>query len=67
MFGSAARGTDTPASDVDLLVTPAPDTSLLDITAFALDVEDLLGTGVDVVSDSGLDPGSPIAREARPL
>lgn len=67
VFGSVARGVDTPESDVDLLVTPAPKTSLVDITAFALDVEDLLGTRVDVVSDRGIDPGSSIAREARPL
>jgi predicted nucleotidyltransferase len=43
VFGSCARGTDTRASDVDLIVgTTGPRTSLFDVTRFALAVEDLL-------------------------
>lgn len=67
IFGSVARGDDTPTSDVDLLVTPEPDASLLDLSAFAVEVEDLVGCEVDVTSDRGLRPESPILRDARAL
>ena len=64
VFGSVARGDDGPGSDVDLLVTPGPDTSLLDMAAFAVEVEDLLGRHVDVLSDRGLDTESSISSDA---
>lgn len=67
VFGSVARGTDTPASDVDLLVTPDTGVSLLGISAFADEVEVLLGCDVDVASDRGLSPTSPILAEATRL
>jgi len=51
VFGSIARGTDAVGSDVDLLVTFAPDASLLDAAGLVLDLEDLLGVHVDVMSD----------------
>lgn len=60
-----ARGDDTPTSDVDLLVTPEPDASLLDLSAFAVEVEDLVGREIDVTSDRGLRHESPILRDAR--
>lgn len=64
VFGSVARGRDTLSSDIDLLVTAEPGASLLDLAAFANDVEDLLGYEVDVISDRGVTSGSSIAREA---
>jgi predicted nucleotidyltransferase len=67
VFGSVARGTDQPGSDVDLLVTAEPGTGLFTVSAFALDVEELLGTPVDVLVDSGLDPASTIGAEALAL
>jgi predicted nucleotidyltransferase len=51
VFGSAARGEERPDSDIDLLVTLNPGTSLLDHIALIQDLEDLLGRKVDVVSD----------------
>jgi predicted nucleotidyltransferase/DNA-binding XRE family transcriptional regulator len=54
VFGSVARGDDRPGSDVDLLVTFEPDASLLDQAGLIADLEELLGTRVDVVSDRGL-------------
>ncbi|QGH70065.1 helix-turn-helix domain-containing protein [Pseudactinotalea sp. HY158] len=51
VFGSAARGADRPGSD---LVTRAPGTGLLAITASAADASELLGVEVDVVTDGGL-------------
>lgn len=67
VFGSTARGEDTLSSDVDLLVTPDPGTSLLTLAAFAAEVEDILGYEVDVTSDRGLPADSPILREALAL
>lgn len=54
VFGSVARGTDEPGSDLDLLVTFAADASLLDQAALQGALEDLLGVSVDVVSRGGL-------------
>lgn len=74
VFGSCARGADTPASDVDLLVDTGRSTSLIDISAFAIAVADILEVDeerVDVVTGGGgLVPGSrldrQIAAEAQP-
>ena len=54
VFGSAARGEDTPESDVDFLVEMEPGRSLLDHVALMQDLEDLLGRKVDVVSKKAL-------------
>lgn len=54
VFGSVARGDDGPDSDIDLLVTFDDDASLYDQSELILDLEDLTGVGVDVVSDGGL-------------
>ena len=56
VFGSVARGDDTPSSDVDLLVEPEPDASLFDFAQFELDMEALLERRVDVVSRRSLHP-----------
>jgi predicted nucleotidyltransferase len=54
LFGSVARGEATDRSDVDLLVDLKPGQSLLDLGAFQMDVQDLLGHRVDVVTTAGL-------------
>jgi predicted nucleotidyltransferase len=64
VFGSVARGTDTLSSDIDLLVTPDEEASLLDMAGFQLDVEELTGYEVDVVSDVPLTNASAIVVEA---
>lgn len=51
VFGSIARGEDTPASDVDLLVTFEDGASVLDASGLLLDLETLLGVRVDLMSD----------------
>jgi predicted nucleotidyltransferase len=51
VFGSVARGTDGVDSDIDLLVAFEPEADLLDAVAISLELEDLLGVHVDVVSD----------------
>jgi len=54
IFGSVARGDAGPDSDVDILVELEPGRSLLDHAALMLDLSDLLGCKVDVVSDRAL-------------
>lgn len=56
VFGSAARGDDTEASDLDILVDPTPDTSLLDIGAIRHELSEMLGVNVDVVTPKALPP-----------
>ena len=54
VFGSVARGDFGPESDVDLLVKMEEGRSLLDLSAMTLDLKELLGVNVDVVSEDGL-------------
>lgn len=55
VFGSIARGEDTPDSDIDLLVRFDQGASLFDLVRFAERLEATLGVHVDVLSDNGLD------------
>jgi len=54
VFGSVARGTDGPDSDLDLLVAFDDQASLLDQSALVDALSDLLQVRVDVVSERGL-------------
>lgn len=54
LFGSAARGQETGASDVDLLVALEPGRTLLDLARLEARLEQLLDRAVDVVPESGL-------------
>ncbi len=69
VFGSIARGDSCPESDVDLLVKMEEGRSLLDLSAMVLDLKELLGVNVDVVSEDGLYwlLRRKILKEARPL
>jgi len=55
IFGSVARGEAGPGSDVDLLVDLEDGRTLFDLAGLRADLEDLLGTPVDVVPSAGLD------------
>ncbi len=69
VFGSVARGDATSQSDVDLLVELGPEVSLLDHIALEQDLQDLLGTSVDVVNEKALHRSirHRVLAEARPL
>lgn len=54
IFGSVVRGEAGPESDVDILVDLEPGRSLLDHAALLLELQDLLGCKVDVVTERGL-------------
>ena len=53
VFGSVARGTARPSSDIDFLVEMEEGRSLLDHAALILDLERLLKRSVDVASERG--------------
>ena len=54
IFGSVARGDDRTDSDVDFLVNLEPGRSLFDLGGLLMDLQDLLGRKVDVVTEAGL-------------
>lgn len=49
VFGSVLRGEDTDDSDVDFLVDALPGCSLFDLGGLYSELEDLLGTRIDLV------------------
>ena len=56
VFGSMARGDAALTSDIDLLVEMEPGRSLLDLVGLWQDLEGMLGSRVDVLSDGGVNP-----------
>jgi hypothetical protein len=68
VFGSVARGDNGPASDVDFLVDLDPGRTLFDLGGLLMDLQDLLGVEVDVVTPGALRYlREPILAQARPL
>jgi predicted nucleotidyltransferase len=69
IFGSVVRGEDTNKSDLDLLVDPLPGATLLDLGGIQIDLEELLGIPVDVLTPGDL-PAKfrhQVLQDARPL
>lgn len=56
LFGSVPRGDSTPDSDIDLLVEMEPGRSLLEQAGLLVELRELLGRDVDVVTEAGLRP-----------
>lgn len=56
VFGSVARDDAGAASDIDFLVDLEPDRGLFDLGGLLMDLRDLLGHDVDVVTEAGLRP-----------
>ena len=50
VFGSVVRGEDTEGSDLDILVDPAPRTSLLDLAGLQIEIEGQTGVKVDLLT-----------------
>lgn len=69
VFGSVARGEDRPDSDVDLLVDVQTTTSSWFPAGLILDLEQILGRQVEIVTEKGLNPHlrEQVLREAVPL
>ncbi|OFW56526.1 MAG: nucleotidyltransferase [Candidatus Solincola sediminis] len=56
VFGSVSRSEAGPESDVDFLIELEPGRTLLDHAALYLELKQLLGCEVDVVTEKGLRP-----------
>ena len=54
VFGSVLRGEDTEDSDLDILVEPTAETTLMDIGAIRFELRKLLGVNVDVLTPNAL-------------
>jgi uncharacterized protein len=54
LFGSVLRGEDRPDSDIDFIVVMGPGRSLLDRAGLVVDLRELLGRPVDVVTERSL-------------
>jgi hypothetical protein len=56
IFGSAARGDASSASDIDFLVDLDPDRTLMDLGGLLMELQELLQTRVDVATEGMLRP-----------
>jgi hypothetical protein len=56
VFGSVLHGEDQEGSDLDLLVDPAPRTSLLDLAGLQIEIEGRTGIKVDLLTPGFLHP-----------
>jgi uncharacterized protein len=69
VFGSVARGEDEEGSDLDLLVDPLRGTGYITLAKLQLELEELLGFGVDIATPGAI--GARLAprvnRDLRPL
>lgn len=54
VFGSVLHGKDRDNSDLDLLVDPLPGATLFDLGGLQLELENLLGIPVDVLTPGDL-------------
>ena len=69
IFGSVARGDDNLQSDIDLLVDLEKGLTLFDLGGALIQLQDLLGRKVDIVTERGLHwyLREKIMKEAKPL
>lgn len=54
IFGSVLHGQDTDNSDLDILIDPTPETTLMDVAAIQVELQRLLGISVDVLTPKAL-------------
>ena len=69
VFGSVLHGTDRDGSDLDLLVDALPGATLFDLGGLQVELEQLLGVPVDLVTpdDLPLRIRDQVITEARPV
>lgn len=60
LFGSYARGEETPESDVDVVVFGGKNFKKSNIFAFAEDLREIIGKNVDAFEISEVDTGTPL-------
>ena len=69
VFGSVVHGDDTEGSDLDLLVEPTKETTMMDIGAIRYELKQLLGVPVDVLTPRAIPERfrAVVLREATPV
>ncbi len=69
VFGSVLHGQDQPGSDLDILIDPTPETTLMDVATIQVELQRLLGVTVDVLTPRALPAHirSIVLAEARPI
>lgn len=54
VFGSVVHGEDKDGSDLDLVIDPTTRTTLMDVASIQVELENLLGVPVEVVTPNAL-------------
>jgi len=54
VFGSVVHGQDTDNSDLDILIDPTSETTLMDVAAIQVELQRILGVPVDVLTPNAL-------------
>ena len=69
VFGSVVHGKDIEGSDLDILVEPTNETTLMDIAKIQLELAELLSVAVDVLTPNALPARfrDQVIAEARPV
>ncbi|HLF98035.1 MAG TPA: nucleotidyltransferase family protein [Methylococcaceae bacterium] len=69
IFGSVLHGTDDDGSDLDILVDALPGATLFDLGGLQVELEDLLGVPVDLLTPGDLPPKfrAQVLAEAQPV
>ena len=69
IFGSVLHGTDRDGSDLDLLVDALPGATLFDLGGLHIELEELLGVSVDLLTPADLPPKfrDQVLAEAQPV
>ncbi len=69
VFGSVVHGTDEEGSDIDFLVDALPGATLFDLGGLQVELEELLGISVDLLTPGDLPPKfrQQILAEAQPV
>ncbi|MDP1652282.1 MAG: nucleotidyltransferase family protein [Rhodocyclaceae bacterium] len=69
VFGSVLNGSDAEGSDLDILVDALPGATLFDLGGLQMELEDLLGVAVDVLTPGDLPQKfrAQVLAEARPV
>lgn len=69
IFGSVMHGTDREGSDIDILVDALPGATLFDLGGLQVELEELLGTHVDLLTPGDLPPKfrAEVLAEAQPV
>ncbi|MCC6924304.1 nucleotidyltransferase family protein [Novosphingobium sp.] len=69
LFGSALQEREGPDSDIDILVDALPGATLFDLGALQVELEELLGVPVDLLTPGDISPDfrGRVLRQAQPL